>query len=79
MKWTYEPGEPFPVLALNQNEVNILADVLSKQARGEVRRKYEKYKDIHESGEGTDRQCDLMLKYEGWMKLIDNLIFYSKQ
>ena len=79
MKWTFEPGEPSPVLALRLEEVKCLVEILARQARGNVRRKYEKYKDIHESGEGTDRQCDLMLKYEEQLKLIDNLILYSKQ
>lgn len=79
MKWTFEPGEPLPVLALRQEEVKCLVEILTQQAYNSVRRKHEKYKDIHESGEGTDRQIDLMMKYEVQLKLIDNLIEYSKQ
>ena len=79
MKWTHEPGEPFPVLALNQNEAKILADVRSKHARGEVRRRYLKYKDLHDIGESTDRQEDLMMLYEERLNLTDRLLaFISK-
>ena len=79
MKWTFEPGEPLPVLALRQEEVKCLIGIFAQRTRTLVLRKYEKYKDIHESGEGTDRQTDLMLKYEDQLKLIDNLIENSRQ
>lgn len=78
MKWTFEPGESSPVLALRQEEVKCLANILS-QSQSIIRKKYDKYKDIHESGEATDRQSDLMLKYEDQLKLIDNLLLYTKQ
>lgn len=74
MKWTYDPGETFQVLALNQEEVKILIEILKGRVRKEVLIRYEKYKDIHEGGEATDRQCDLMEKYEEQLKLIDKLI-----
>lgn len=79
MKWTHDPGEPFPVLALNQNEARMLTEILAQHARSNIRKKYEKYKNIHESGEATVRQQDLMFKYENQLKLIDNIILYSKQ
>lgn len=74
MKWIYEPGEPSQMLALSQSEVNMLRDILANQARSNINRKYEKYSDLHESGEATDRQCDLMNKYEDQLKLIDGII-----
>lgn len=79
MKWTFEPGEPSPVLALRQEEVKCLIGIFVQRTRNLVLRKYEKYKDIHESGESTDRQNDLMMKYEEQLKLIDNLLLYTKQ
>lgn len=79
MKWTHEPGEAFPVLSLNQNEAKMLTEILAQHARRNVRKKYEKYKDIHDSGEATDRQNDLMFKYENQLNLIDNIILYTQQ
>lgn len=78
MKWTHEPGEAFSVLALNQDEVKRLVEVLAQHARKNVRMKYEKYKDIHDSGEATDRQNDLMFKYEEQFKLIEKIILYAR-
>lgn len=44
MKWTHEPGEAFPVLALNQNEAKMLTEILAQHARRNVRKKYENTK-----------------------------------
>lgn len=74
MKWTYEPGEAFPVLALTQSEVKLLIEILKGKVRDHVERKYEKYHDIHESGEATERQCILMDKYEEQLRFIDHLL-----
>lgn len=74
MKWTYEPGEPFPVLALTQDEVKQLVEILKGKVRSDIERKFEKYHDIHESGEATERQCALMDKYEEQLSFIDRLL-----
>lgn len=74
MKWTYEPGEVFHVLTLTQSEVNLLIEILKGKVRSDIERKYEKYHDIHESGEATERQCILMDKYEEQLSLIDRLL-----
>ena len=74
MKWINEPEEPLQMLALSQYELNILQNILANQTRNNVKRKYEKYSDLHESGEATDRQCDLMEKYEEQLNLIDKII-----
>ena len=79
MKWTHEPGGALPVLELNQNEAKMLTEILAQHARRNVRKKYEKYKDIHDSGEATDRQNDLMFKYENQLNLIDNIKLYTQQ
>lgn len=75
MKWIYyEPGEPLPMLALNRYEIKLLAKILKGKVRNDVSRKYEKYKDIHEGGEASERQCNLMDKYEEQLNLIDRII-----
>lgn len=74
MKWTYESGEPFPVLALTQDEVKQLVEILKGKVRSDVERRYEKYHDIHEGGEATERQCALMDKYEEQLSFIDRLL-----
>lgn len=74
MHWTNEPGEPLPMLALSQHEVELLAEILKVKAKKDISSKYEKYKDIHESGEATERQCDLMYKYEEQLDFIDRII-----
>lgn len=79
MKWTYEPGEPLPVLAINQHEVKLLTKILKGKVRNDVSRKYEKYKDIHEGGEASERQCSLMDKYEEQLNLIDRIIKESTE
>lgn len=73
MKWIIEPGEPQQMLAFSKSEVNILRNILA-QIRGNISRKYNKYTDIHESGDATDRQCDLMFKYEDQLSLVDKII-----
>ena len=74
MKWTYEPGEPFPVLVMTQSEVKQLVEILKGKVRSDIERRYEKYHDIHESGEATERQCILMDKYEEQLRFIDHLL-----
>lgn len=39
-----------------------------------VSRLYEKYKDIHESGEATKRQQTMMVKYEDQRRMLDMII-----
>lgn len=73
MKWINEPGEPLQMLALSQSEVSMLRDILA-QTRNNISRKYEKYSDLHETGEATDRQCDLMNKYEDQLAFVDRII-----
>lgn len=74
MKWVNEPGEAFPMLAFTKDEAKMLIDILSGKTRNDVCRKYEKFKDIHESGEATERQCNLMFKYENQLDFINRII-----
>lgn len=76
MKWTYEPGEPFPVLAMNQQEAAMLADILKRHAQPVLMRRCAKYNDLHESGDATDRQEDLRLLYEERLNLTDRFLSF---
>lgn len=66
MKWIKDPieltGYYESMLALNQNDINILRPVL-KRALSEYRKIYEKYEDIRQGGEATERQLNLLMKY----------------
>lgn len=74
MKWINEPGESLQMLAFSQSEVQMLRNILANQVRSNISRKYEKYSDLHESGDATDRQCDLMNKYEDQLAFVDKII-----
>lgn len=78
MKWTHEPGEAFPVLALNQHEAKAMREIVVRYARGPVLRKFEKYKDVHDGGEATVRQDNLMVKYEELLGMIDKFLSYTE-
>lgn len=39
MKWTYEPGELFSVMAFTQNEVKILVQILSGKVHADIKKK----------------------------------------
>lgn len=73
MKWINEPGEPLQMLALRTDEAKQVSQLLGT-IRKDIERKYEKYKDLHESGEATERQQNLMFEYEEKLTLIDRFI-----
>ena len=66
MKWIKEPIEQTgyyeSMLALNQTDINTLLPVL-KQTLKKYRKMYEKYEDIRQGGEATERQLNLLMKY----------------
>lgn len=78
MKWTYEPGELFPVLAFTHDEVKILVQILSGKVHADIKKKLEKYEDIHNSGEATERQEDLKMKYEEQLSLIEYFLLETQ-
>ncbi len=65
MKWVREPDGFYTetLLGLSIDEVKTL-QVYVKRAIPGVQRLYDKYRDLHESGYGTERHADLMFKYE---------------
>lgn len=78
MNWTYKPGEAFPLLVLNQHEAKVMREIVVRYARGPVLRKFEKYKDVHDGGEATVRQDNLMVKYEELLGMIDKFLSYTE-
>ncbi len=78
MKWTYEPGELFSVMAFTQDEVKILVQILSGKVHADIKKKFEKYEDIHNSGEATERQEDLKMKYEEQLSLIEYFLLETQ-
>lgn len=77
MLWTNEPHVPYPLLALTPHEVKILTSVLEK-ARKKIQKDYDKYLDIHESGDATERQQTRLFDLEDALNVIDIFIKNSK-
>lgn len=66
MKWIKEPvkntGYMEPMFALSMYEASVLLPVFEHSLET-YRKKYEKYEDIRQSGEATERQLNLWTKY----------------
>lgn len=69
------------VLCINACEARALSGFIRKAAATEFHR-YQKYADIHEAGEATEHQTDLMIKHEenfdmirGIAQLIEELVY----
>lgn len=75
MKWitVFEDGKQSSFLRLDELEVKELAKILKKPFK-EAQKKLEKYQDIHESGEATDRQETILLQTEEIVNLMDRII-----
>lgn len=74
MKHTFEPGEPYGyMVSLTPNEARKLADILQK-VRKELKKKVEKYRDILDGGEATERQQNLKFDYEDKLELVEGFI-----
>lgn len=73
MKWVFEYGEPDQMLALKPNEAKIVAGVLERSRR-KLQKDYERYLDIHESGEATERQQTKLCEYEEILRIMDQFI-----
>jgi hypothetical protein len=60
-------------LCLTKEECIVLLPFFRKAQEG-VTKKWEKYKDIHETGEATTRQQTLMFKYEDEKEKLDGTV-----
>ncbi|WP_314694834.1 hypothetical protein [Tannerella forsythia] len=58
------------VLGIDESEIKMLQSVL-KQSVSRLRRQYEKYRDLRDGGEATDRQTTRLLEYEEQLKLVE--------
>lgn len=77
MKWIYERSfQSGQALALGKSEIDVICSELEPVVK-KLRKQYEKYKDIHESGEATERQQDLMWFYLEKLTLFEQFISES--
>lgn len=69
-------------LCLTENECRLLLPAVQK-ALNNVEKKYEKYKDIQEGGESTERQQNKLFQYEEeyecLMAVLDNMKGFSSR
>jgi len=69
MKWV-RGLETETVLGIDESEIKILKSVL-KQSVSRLRRQYEKYRDLRDGGEATDRQIDKLFEYEEKLEVVE--------
>jgi|GEM_PF-2723341 len=58
------------VLGINESEIKMLQSVL-KQSVSRLRRKCEKYRDLRDGGEATDKQMTKLLECEEQLELVE--------
>lgn len=73
MKWIFEYGEPDQMLTLRPKEAKTVAGVLER-SRKKLQKDYERYLDIHESGEATERQQTKLFELEDVLRILDQFI-----
>lgn len=72
-------GSPFEqTVCLTQEECKILLPFFQRTHK-ELQTKYEKYMDIQEGGEATERQQNLLYKYEDEMKHLESVLSSIKE
>lgn len=77
MKWIYERNfQSGQALALDKSEIDVICSELDPVVK-KLRKQYEKYKDLHESGEATERQQDRMWYYLEKLTLFEQFISES--
>ncbi|MBR3701979.1 MAG: hypothetical protein IKM12_00310 [Alistipes sp.] len=77
MKWIQEPikgtGYSEVMFALNQTDIEVLRPVFERSL-SEYRKLYDKYEDIRQSGEATERQLNLWTKYSNIVGKLECLV-----
>lgn len=74
MRPTFEPGEPHSYMfLLSPPEAKMLAGLLQKTRR-ELEKKIEKYRDIMDGGEATDRQQSILFDSEEQLEVVEQFI-----
>lgn len=61
------------MLALNQTDIEVLRSVFERSL-SEYRKLYDKYEDIRQSGEATERQLNLWTKYSDIVGKLECLV-----
>lgn len=61
------------VLGINESEIKMLQSVL-KQSVSRLQRKCEKYRDIRDGGEATDKQTTKLLECEERLELVERFL-----
>lgn len=70
-KSSYSPYET--TVCLTKNECKILLPYFQKAYKN-VQMKFNVYQDIHEGGEATERQENLLAKYEEQLNSLENIL-----
>lgn len=65
-------------LCLTSEDCKLLLPAFEKRLK-EAEKKFEKYYDIHQGGESTDKQEDLLVKYEDEMETMRVVVHVAKQ
>ena len=74
MRPTFEPGEPYNYMfLLSPPEAKKLAGLLQKTRR-ELEKKIEKYRDIMDGGEATNRQQFIFFDSEEKLEVVERFI-----
>lgn len=75
MEWVRSRNglEAETVLGINESEIKMLQSVL-KQSVSRLRRQYEKYRDLRDGGEATDKQTTKLLECEERLELVEQFL-----
>lgn len=61
------------VLGIDESEIKMLQSVL-KQSVSRLRRKYEKYRDLRDGGQATDKQTTKLLECEEKLEFVERFL-----
>jgi len=62
-----------PTVCINIKECKIMLPFFMKAYKS-VKSKYEKYNDIHDGGDATEREDNLLIKYSEQMQSLESII-----
>ena len=65
-------------LCLTSEDCKLLLPAFEKRLK-EAEKKFEKYNDIHQGGEATEKQEDLLVKYEDEMDTMRVVVHVAKE
>ncbi len=74
----YSPSQHCTTLCLNKEETKALIPLI-RRALKKALVKEDKYRDIHESGEASERQETKLMKCEDEVSMLDGLLSLAKE